>query len=355
MANMYQDVWTPEDGVLIKGDRECESRWEVIRDAVYKRMKHRKGHFSILDLGAAQGYFGFRCLDHFNCSVVMIDKDESLGSRCRGYKSKHPQARLISMNCNLSPTLLYEMSLVERFDIVLCMNFLHHLPLVGMQESVESVRRMAPCVIWETPSSQDRGACGGLAKDFLERYLSTIESKTLGSFESHTDKGSKTAYRKLRISDGQCFSDIRRSFMGSPNHKKVRVTVGVDENGKKKKVKLRSRPRTEAPADVSLATSDWIEGINLRTYQSLGFPVSFRDCCPNKEQVSESILSCHSDIGRDESGSHGDIKPWNIILDGVDAYLIDQNDGDPCCNLSDSEALDLCAKEVREGYLRDVE
>lgn len=67
--NLYQDIWVR--GLRIKGQRECESRYQSIKN-YFEQYKSEK--LNILDFGANNGYFSFRLAEDFpNFHITMVD------------------------------------------------------------------------------------------------------------------------------------------------------------------------------------------------------------------------------------------------------------------------------------------
>lgn len=57
---LYQDHWVQGRAVK-KGRRDCESRYQVIRE----KLNQLKQPFTVLDIGACSGYFSFRIAEEF--------------------------------------------------------------------------------------------------------------------------------------------------------------------------------------------------------------------------------------------------------------------------------------------------
>jgi len=113
----YQDVW--EDGkVMVKGARECSLRWAAIKTL----MNSYNRHFTVLDIGASEGYFSFRAMQEFDCSVVMMERKPLL-ERCEQIRLN--RCTLLQKSFTIAD--IVEMSKCEHFDVVLCMSVLHNL------------------------------------------------------------------------------------------------------------------------------------------------------------------------------------------------------------------------------------
>lgn len=103
-----QDVGTPA--------RPAASRF----DAIAKELEGHEG-FTVLDLGAHEGYFALRLAEEFNAQVTAVDD-------WRGLKPALEAAgdtRVKGVYERLTPQSLEELG---DFDVILCLSVLHHVP-----------------------------------------------------------------------------------------------------------------------------------------------------------------------------------------------------------------------------------
>ena len=70
---MYQDLWV-KGKMIEKGTRECENRYNKIKEVLNRFNKH----FTVLDIGACLGYFSFRIAEDFDCTVTMIESNNEI-------------------------------------------------------------------------------------------------------------------------------------------------------------------------------------------------------------------------------------------------------------------------------------
>ena len=142
MSHNYQDRIV-KGGVIQKGDRECEKRYEIIK----KFLQQYKRPITILDLGAAQGYFSFKIAEDFDATCVMVESYEAdtLKKLCE----ENDNDNTILLNKHINPTTLEELSKCEHFDVVLALNVVHHIG--DVERTMNALTKMCDHLIIETP------------------------------------------------------------------------------------------------------------------------------------------------------------------------------------------------------------
>jgi hypothetical protein len=100
-----QDVGTPA--------RPAASRF----DAIAKELDGHEG-FTVLDLGAHEGYFSLRLAEEFNAQATAVDDWRGLKPALAGSPVKGVHERL-------TPEALEALG---EFDVILCLSVLHHVP-----------------------------------------------------------------------------------------------------------------------------------------------------------------------------------------------------------------------------------
>lgn len=136
----YQDQIAADGTVLAEGYRSCEDRWAVIAQIA----SGLRRPFTVLDLGAASGYFSVRLAREFGARCVAVDSSADV------LKAEGRVAAVVQRA--VDPIA------VRRFgthDIVLGLSFLHHvkdwrLMLEMMNHSARSA------LIIETPNPRER-------------------------------------------------------------------------------------------------------------------------------------------------------------------------------------------------------
>lgn len=112
----YQAVW--KDGREVRpGQRDCAGRYEAIR-----RELHRFHGFSVLDVGAYEGYFSIRLAEEFGARCVAVDDYRGL-----------PEAELKTSDGGrvLFVRQRFERDDLDRlsgYEVTLLLSVLHHVP-----------------------------------------------------------------------------------------------------------------------------------------------------------------------------------------------------------------------------------
>lgn len=138
----YQDIW--KEGKLVeKGERDCESRYQVIQNLV----KRYKRPFTVLDIGMCDGYFTIRIAEEFPDSVcVAIEPRGDIVSTIRHLSNAIGIERRISFED------LKTLSHCTHFDIVLCLSVIHYLDNGNTyKETLEVVKQLGDHIILELP------------------------------------------------------------------------------------------------------------------------------------------------------------------------------------------------------------
>jgi hypothetical protein len=130
-ALTYQPQW--ENGVeLAPGTRESARRYEAIRPAL-----ERVEPFTLLDLGANDGYFSLRAAEDFDGLIAAVDKVP-----IQAFHPKITQLRQTVTARNLAN--------LGRFDVVLALSVMHHFD--DWRTALYRLRQMARrAVIVEVP------------------------------------------------------------------------------------------------------------------------------------------------------------------------------------------------------------
>ncbi|SFJ77535.1 Methyltransferase domain-containing protein [Halobacillus dabanensis] len=114
---VYQDIWVK--GKLVKkGLRECVNRYEKIKE----KMMEWDDPFTVLDLGANNGYFSFRIAEDFKVPVTMIEEKKE--ARKIYDMNENPYVTLMNRRVDIEE--LKELCKEKKFDVVLALSVLHH-------------------------------------------------------------------------------------------------------------------------------------------------------------------------------------------------------------------------------------
>lgn len=295
----YQDLRI--DGRTIsRGQRECASRFELIRAALpaYTRP------ITVLDLGAAQGYFSIRLAESYeHTCAVLIDDGPDLPSML----AANALPWTIGIRKALTEEDLEALADCEHFDVVLCLNFLHHLPDAG--RALRAVLRMGEETFIEVPGPEDVAACGD-SHAWLEDAVRASGAEVLGAVASHTTPSvNRRIYHRH-----QQKAVLQRAYMGGDPPPMRQHQILSSLSGKAWNMPEKHEARV------------WWPGINLQTYLTLGgvYP-SRAEVAQMVERETRRALFGASDVGLTGVG-HYDIRPHNFVLTGESVTLIDWAD-----------------------------
>ena len=185
----YQDL-VIDNQFLRSGTDMCHVRYEMIKPI----LDCYNGKFSILDLGAAKGYFSFRTAhDYPNANCVMIGANDS-------YYRNHADMilRLCKLNMQLS-NITYLNKLVnlsdlkfmnryEHFDVLLALLVVHMMDKTysGRAAIIKNLLSLADNVIVEVSND----VAPDLA-DYVEKLSKNLDCIYLGEVRRHNYLASK--------------------------------------------------------------------------------------------------------------------------------------------------------------------
>lgn len=114
----YQDIWN--GGLIEKGLRECESRYQIIKTFC----ETLKEPFTVCDIGANMNYFGIRLTEDFNCKVMSFEFHQ-FDTRKKLVKNNK---NILFLERKISLNDLELLNSCSHFNLVLALSVLHHLP-----------------------------------------------------------------------------------------------------------------------------------------------------------------------------------------------------------------------------------
>lgn len=306
------------------GERECAGRYAMVKPlvAAYTRST------TVVDLGAAQGYFGIRIAEDFPfASVVMIDRGDDLLPMLVANELENT----IGCKRQLTEADLENLADCEHFDVVLALSILHHLPDPG--RALRAVLRMGETIIIEVPGPADVGACGD-SHGWLEQQVIDAGGEPIGTCPSHTTPGvDRTVYVVRRQKSGLRAPYIGAAAKGAPPMRLHQIISRPDAKVFNMPIKNEAR--------------GWFPGVNLQTYLSMG------GLYPPREEVAQLVerevtraLWAGTDIGFTEI-RHKDVRPWNLVISGRYVTLIDWADDRQSDAEDDREGLKMTLEAIR--------
>jgi len=139
----YQDIWV-KGIVTTPGKRECASRYFAIK----KVLKQYKRPFTVLDIGANLGYFSFRIAEDFPKSTCVLIENK-YNKQLTQLAQDNGSNNVIILNYTATADKLIELSETDHFDVVLCLNIIHHLD--NVKKSIAAIEKLGETIIVETP------------------------------------------------------------------------------------------------------------------------------------------------------------------------------------------------------------
>ena len=296
----YNDVRI-KGQTISSGYRESEDRYKEI----FKFCKKFNRPISVLDLGAAEGYFTFRLSEDFSGVFIAVESDSqrNLLDTCK--KNNNRNILLLEKQMNLKS--LKNLKEVQHFDIVLALNIVHHFD-EPFQDVIDTLVSMSSFCFFEHPNILENSATKNSHRLKNEKLnLEKFEPQLLNKNESGLgDSANKKLQRNMWLLKNTKSKTIDRPWRGTQKYH--------DEFGPDTQIDIKSN-FDEIVIDYSLRNESrpWIQGIDLRTF------LENNGVYPTNDDVLNLIDDMKVEDARD-------LGPHNLILNGHELFAIDQND-----------------------------
>lgn len=275
--------------------RHCDLRYQIIKKILDKYQRP----FTMLDIGASQGYYSFRTAFNYNCVCVMIEGNNRfyplIGSQLLDLcKANTSLKNIILLNKQIVTSDLQRLSECEHFDVVLAMNIIHWFP-EKWQEIIDSILDMGDNIIIELPPKEQ------IPEIFekIENYLKTKNFSILGYAPRHSNPNLNTTFYLIESYKKEI---IRKTWISSRLCKNIyEITSNFSEKYLIKHIN--NEQSVKAP---------WLTGINLLTFKM------YNGAYPEKKELKEKLSSI-------ADPSHNDWMINNMILQGNKISLIDRD------------------------------
>ncbi len=304
-CEQYQDIYV--NGVVIKkasfAERYEEKRFEIV-NSVFQRYNRP---FSVLDVGAAQGYFTFRGAELYPDSVfTMMEGSNSaypliskqVASICE--LNSHLK-NVIWLDQQINPPDFVKLADCEHFDVILLLNILHWFP-ADWEKLFNACYKMGHVVIVEVPPYEENLPRGQRElRKSIHSFLSKRAQEIKVGVPRHNNLSYNTTYYIIENPGPFVYS---RTTLLHPNYndREHLVKYDYDMIGFIKKNKKPPYETVETP---------WTHGINLLTY------LAFNGRCPTRNEMIHALPV---------DPSHRDWMPNNMIVSGKKLSLIDEKD-----------------------------
>ena len=286
---------------LSLGYRNSEKRYSEI----FKFCKKFNRPISVLDLGAAEGYFTFRLAEDFPGVFVAVESnpERKLLELCK--KNNDPKVLLLNKQMNLKN--LKNIKEVQHFDIVLALNIIHHFD-EPFQDVLETLVSMSSFCFLEHPNSLENESTKNsqrldTEKLDLEKFKPILLNKNPSGLGNSLNKKLE---RNLWLLQNTQSKTIDRGWRGASKY--------TEEFGPGNQISIKSN-FDEINVDYGLRDEkrNWIQGIDLRTFLEYG------GVYPTNKKIINLIDNLKIENAKD-------LGPHNLILNGKRLFLIDQND-----------------------------
>ena len=274
--------------------RDCAGRWAGIRPLLARYTRP----FTVLDIGANNGYFSHRIAQEFPTAVVVMLEQEPMG---------HQEPGTIFVQHRATLDTLEELDRCEHFDVVLCLSVLHHFPEGA--RALAAVRALGDHLVIETPPPSD-------TVSWAARHLSGPEIWAALPVEGVVElcrTGSNTTpstYRPVLWVAG-AKTTLQKHYFGSQWGTAKTMGVVTIESTFDRKVFHHDRAHKPEKHEHR----PWVPGINLQTYLMLG------GTWPAPATIVEWVRQTPL-----PEVNHGDLLPYNWILGRDRVTLIDYHD-----------------------------
>ena len=283
------------------GYRNSEQRYEEI----FKFCKKFNRPISVLDLGAAEGYFTFRLAEDFSGVFVAVENDpkRKLLELCK--KNNNHKVLYLQKQMNFEDLKLLKE--IQHFDIVLALNIIHHFN-EPFQDVLDTLVSMSSYCFLEHPNCLEDNSTKNFErlkteKLNLEKYTPILLNKTesgIGNLDN------QQLERDLWLLKNEKPKTIDRGWREGSTYEDqfgpgTQIQVISDFN----KISVNYGRREEK--------RNWIHGINLRTFlENNGVYPTNNDII---ELIDNLAIKNPKDLG-----------PHNLILTGNELHAIDQEE-----------------------------
>ena len=304
--NNFSEIDTYND-IRIKGEtissgyRNSEKRY----DEIFKFCKKFNRSISVLDLGAAEGYFTFRLSEDFSGVFIAVENnpERKLLELC--IKNNDHKVLLLDKQMNLKN--LKSLKEVQHFDIVLALNIIHHFD-EPFQDVLDTLVSMSSFCFMEHPNSLENESTKNSQRLEAEKLnLDSFDPILLNKTQSGLGNSfNQKLERNLWLLKNTQLKTIDRGWRGASKYNESfgpgnHISIKSNFNKIDIDYGLRDENRT------------WIQGIDLRTF------LENNGVYPTNDEIINLIDDLEIKNARD-------LGPHNLILNGERLFVIDQDD-----------------------------
>lgn len=290
----YQDIFINGQTVCsLGGGQQCSPRYEAIKNIVdlYKRP------VTVLDLGAAEGYMTFRLAHDFpESTFVMLEgNSQDLLKLCELNNKKN----VIYLNKFMSVAELKLLADCEHFDIIICLNVLHHFKQ-NWKPALDNLLQLGEKIIIEVPPPHS----ATVYDEEINKTLSNICSKIICKVPRWSNTNLEANTYLIERKKEFLFSTFYGNYYTNPVHK--RTYKIISDYTQKYLAKY-------AGSGELVSKTVYYPGINFMTFKELN------GIFPNKKVLISALEQL---IGV----QHNECAPYNLVIQGGKIIPIDTQD-----------------------------
>ena len=304
--NNFSEIDTYND-IRIKGEtissgyRNSEKRY----DEIFKFCKKFNRPISVLDLGAAEGYFTFRLSEDFSGVFIAVENnpERKLLELC--IKNNDHKVLLLDKQMNLKN--LKSLKEVQHFDIVLALNIIHHFD-EPFQDVLDTLVSMSSFCFMEHPNSLENESTKNSQRLEAEKLnLDSFDPILLNKTQSGLGNSfNQKLERNLWLLKNTQLKTIDRGWRGASKYS--------ESFGPGNHISIKSNfDKIDIDYGLRDENRTWIQGIDLRTF------LENNGVYPTNDEIINLIDDLEIKNARD-------LGPHNLILNGERLFVIDQDD-----------------------------
>jgi len=302
----YQDIIINNQVVkpATHNHKDCNTRYQIIRTILDKYTRP----FTMLDLGASQGYYSFRgAWDYKDSTFVMIEGNNPAyphtGTQLLQLCEENTELNnIVHLNKMIIPSDIQKLSDCEHFDVVLVLNIVHWFK-PHWKTLLNSILELGDNIIIETPPQES--ICSPQENQLRQQIINCLlehNSISIGSVPRHTS--AQSVSQLYWVQGTKKYLKKRNWITPRINNNTHRIESSFSE---KKLIK-----KADSPPNTTI-TSTWHPGINLMTFKM------YNGAFPMNNTIQESIKQL-KDV------PSNDWMPNNMIIQGNKIVLIDCDD-----------------------------
>jgi len=296
----YNDVRI-KGNTILSGYRNSEKRY----DEIFKFCKKFNRPISVLDLGAAEGYFTFRLSEDFSGVFIAVESnpERKLLELC--IKNNDRKVLLLDKQMNLKN--LKNLKEVQHFDIVLALNIIHHFD-EPFQDVLDTLVSMCSFCFMEHPNSLENESTKNSQRLKTEKLnLDSFDPILLNKTQSGLGNSfNQKLERNLWLLKNTQLKTIDRGWRGASKYN--------ESFGPGNHISIKSNfDKIDIDYGLRDENRTWIQGIDLRTF------LENNGVYPTNDEIINLIDDLEIKNARD-------LGPHNLILNGERLFVIDQDD-----------------------------